>query len=207
MSGLNNDDLVRLLYLVLLLLFVLGGFRFRHRLGNGWLRNLAFWALLLVALVAAYAYREPLLRFAAPVLQELSPSRVVEVTSADGASELMIARSGDGHFHVEADVNGVQVRFLVDTGATATVLTLADAERVGIDTATLEFDRPVQTANGIAFYARAAVDALEIGPYRVSPLTVGVMPQGSIDTSLLGMNVIDSFSGWRIEGDRMMLVP
>jgi aspartyl protease family protein len=207
MLGLNNDDFVRLLYLVLLLIFLVGGFRFRRRLSAGWLRQLAVWALILIALVTAYAYREPLTRFAAPVLQELDPSRVVEITSPEGATELMVARSGDGHFHIDADVNGVPVRFLVDTGATATVLTLADAERVGIDTAALEFDRPVQTANGIAFYARAGLDSLEIGPYRLASLTVGVMPEEAIDTSLLGMNVIDRFSGWRIDGDRMVLLP
>jgi aspartyl protease family protein len=207
MLGLNNDDFVRLLYLVLLLVFLLGGFRYRRRLGSAWMRHLAVWTLILVVLLAAYAYRAPLSRFAAPILQELDPSRVVEVTGPEGASELMVARSDDGHFHLEAEVNGVPVRFLVDTGASATVLSLADAERAGIDTAALEFNRAVQTANGIAFYARATLDSFEIGQYRLSSLAVGVMPEDAIDTSLLGMNVIDRFSGWRIEGDRLVLVP
>ena len=99
------------------------------------------------------------------------------------------------------------MRFLVDTGASTTVLTFADAARSGIDVDALAFNRPVQTANGMAFYAGATLDSLAIGPYRLSDVPVGVMPEGAMDTSLLGMSTIDRFSSWRIEGDRMVLVP
>jgi aspartyl protease family protein len=161
----------------------------------------------MIGLVTAYAYRTPLMRFAQPVLQELAPSRVVEVTSADGTAELAIARSGDGHFHIDAEANGRPVSFLVDTGASTTVLTLADAAEAGINTAALQFNRPVTTANGIAMFASARLDSLEIGPYRLSDVRVGIMPEGALDTSLLGMSTINRFAGWRVEGDRMVLVP
>lgn len=206
MFGLSDDQFLNLVYLLCLLLLVAGFSGWRRNLGGG-LRHLAVWTLIVIGLVAAYAYREPFLRFAAPVLQELDPSRVVEVTSADGARELVVRRGPDGHFHLDADVNGVPVRFMVDTGATSTVLTLADAERSGVDTAILQFDRPVRTANGIAFYARAVLGSLEIGPYRLSDVAVGVMPEDTLDVSLLGMNTIDRFAGWRIEGGEMVLVP
>jgi aspartyl protease family protein len=187
--------------------FVLGGVGLRRGGRLAGLGHLAVWLLVVLGLVIAFAYREPLLRFAAPVLAELDPSRVVEVTTAEGADELVIRRGPDGHFHVQAEVNDVPVRFLVDTGASSTVLTFADAERSGIDTAALEFNRPVQTANGLAFYARAAVRSLEIGPFRLSAMPVGVMPVETLQVSLLGMNTIDRFGSWRIEGDRMVLVP
>ena len=116
-------------------------------------------------------------------------------------------RSDDGHFHIDAEANGVPVRFLIDTGATTTVLTAADARRAGIDTSALSFDRAVQTANGLAFFARAWLDRLTIGPYRLASVPVGVMPAGALDTSLLGMNTINRFSSWRVEGDKMVLVP
>jgi aspartyl protease family protein len=206
MFGLDDDQLLGLLYLVLLLAFIVGFGRWRRGLSGGF-RHLAIWALIVLGLVALYTYRAPLQRFAAPVLHELDPSRVVEVVEADGARELVIRRGPDGHFHLDADANGIPVRFLVDTGATSTVLTIADAERSGIDTLTLEFDRPVRTANGIAFYARAMLDSLEIGPFRLSNVAVGVMPEDALDTSLLGMSTIDRFSGWRIAGDEMVLVP
>jgi aspartyl protease family protein len=206
MFSLNDDQLLHLLYLVALLAFVIAFAGWRRNIGGGF-RHLGIWALIGLGLVALYAYRAPLQRFAAPVLHELDPRRVVEVVDADGASELVIRRGPDGHFHLDADVNGVPVRFLVDTGATSTVLTLADAERSGVDTRALEFDRPVRTANGIAFYARAVVGSLEIGPFRLSHVAVGVMPENALDTSLFGMSTIDRFGGWRVAGDEMVLVP
>ncbi len=207
MFGLGEEQSLRLLYLVLLLVFLVGTAGFGWGRARTNIRHLAIWILVGVTLVTAYAYRAPLQRFAAPVLQELDPSRVVEVTSPDGARELAIARGRDGHFHLDAEANGTPVRFLVDTGASTTVLTQRDAERSGIDVASLEFNRPVQTANGIAFFARADLRTLEIGHYRLSAVPIGVMPQGTLETSLLGMSTINRFAGWRVEGDRMVLVP
>jgi len=207
MLGLGSDESFRLLYLVLLLAFVAMGLRLsRGRLGPN-LRHLGIWALIVLSLVAVYAYRAPLMRFAAPVMLELDPSRVVEVSDPDGGSELMVARGNDGHFHVNGRANGTAVDFLVDTGASSTVLTLADAERAGLDITALSFDQPVRTANGIAYYAEARLDSLEIGPWRLNDVPVSVMPGEALDTSLLGMSTIDRFSSWRVEGDRMVLVP
>lgn len=212
MFGLGENDTGHFIYLVLLLAVLLGGAAF----GYSWrgthpvlrhVGHLVIWLLIGLALVTAYTYRAPLQRFAAPVLRELDPSRVVEVTGPDGARELSIARGRDGHFHLKADVNGTPVSFLVDTGASTTVLTLRDAERSGIDVGALQFNRPVQTANGMAFFARADLQTLEIGPYRLRRLPVGIMPEGTLETSLLGMNTIDRFTGWRVDGDRMVLVP
>ena len=87
------------------------------------------------------------------------------------------------------------------------MLTLADAERAGIDITALSLRRPVRTANGIAYYADARLDSLEIGPWRLNDISVSVMPGEALDTSLLGMSTLDRFSGWRIEGDRMVLMP
>lgn len=207
MFGLDTDQTMRLLFLVLLLTFVVGSLGLRRGGWSAGFRNLLIWAAIAIALVAVYAYRAPLQRFAAPVLQELDPSRVVEVTDAGGGRELIVARGPDGHFRLDAEINGEPVRFLVDTGASSTVLTLRDAERSGIDTVGLAFDRPVETANGIAFFARARAGTMDIGPFRLNDMPVAIMPAEALNTSLLGMNTINRFAGWRIDGDRMVLVP
>jgi aspartyl protease family protein len=137
----------------------------------------------------------------------LNPSGVIEDTNAEGQTELVISRGLDGHFHVDAAANGAEVRFLVDTGASGTVLTVSDAGRSGINTAALDFSRPVETANGTAYYAAARLESLDIGPWRLSDVPVGVMRDESLGTSLLGMSTIDRFASVRIEGDRMVLVP
>ena len=207
MFGLDEHDSARFVYLGVLLVLLLGSLAFGRSRSGASFRYLGIWLLIAVGLVAVYAYRAPMLRLAAPIIQELVPARVVEVTSPEGTSELLVARANDGHFHVDGKANDASVRFLVDTGASTTALTFDDAARSGIDVDALAFNRPVQTANGTTYYAGATLNSLSIGPYRVSEVPVAVMPNGAMDTSLLGMSTIDRFSSWRIEGDQMVLVP
>ena len=70
MFGLDSDSSARLLYLSLLLAFVLGGIGYRRAFGRSSFQHLAIWAAVGLGLVALYAYRAPLQRFAAPVLGE-----------------------------------------------------------------------------------------------------------------------------------------
>ena len=207
MFGLDDNDSARFVYLGVLLVLLLGSLAFGRSRSGASFRYLGVWLLIAVGLVAVYAYREPVLRMAAPVIQELVPTRVVEITNPGGERELMVARANDGHFRLDGKANDASVRFLVDTGASTTALTFEDAARSGIDVDRLAFNRPVQTANGTAYYAGATLESLAIGPYRLSNVPVAVMPNGAMDTSLLGMSTIDRFSSWRIEGNKMVLVP
>jgi aspartyl protease family protein len=227
MFGLDEGQSMSLVYLIALIALIIA-FRFfglwrppRNTSGGRFeramqdpqaprssqMQHLLLWVAIVLALAVVYAYRTPLLRFAAPVLQELDPSRAIEVTTSDGQTELVIARGMDGHFHVDARANGAETRFLIDTGASGTVLTTSDAKRSGIDTGALDFDRPVDTANGLAYYAAARLDTLEIGPWRLVDVPIGVMPDRALSTSLLGMDTINRFASVRIEGDRLMIVP
>lgn len=207
MFGLDGDQTTRLIYLTVLLVILVGSIKLGRGRSAGSLRYLGIWVLIAAALIVIYTYRAPVLDFASPVLRELAPSRVSEVTGPEGTREIVVMRADDGHFHIDAEANGASVRFLVDTGASGTVLTMEDAARAGINVDALAFNRPVQTANGMAYYASARLDSLAIGPYRLESVPVGVMPEQAMNTSLLGMNTIDQFKSWRVEGNRMVLVP
>ncbi|MYZ47165.1 retropepsin-like aspartic protease family protein [Propylenella binzhouense] len=207
MFGLDDERLARFVYLLLWLVLLLSGaivYRGQRRLV---FRHLFTWAAILLGLVVLYSFRTPLLDLAAPVLRELDPSRAVEVESASGARELVVTRGADGHFHVRASADGTALTFMVDTGASNTTLTFRDADRIGLHLEGLRFERPVRTAAGLAFAAPARIGALAIGPFRLRNLAIGVMPEGSLDTSLLGLDVLDRFRSWRVEGDRLVLVP
>ena len=52
--------------------------------------------------------------------------------AGNGFASREISRAPDGHFYLDAQVNGAQVHFLVDTGASMVALTAADAQRAGI---------------------------------------------------------------------------
>ena len=143
--------------------------------------------------VIAYGFRDVL-------REELLPAAMV--SRADGSIELR--RGGDGHFHAEALVNGVPVRFLVDTGASDVVLSLEDARRVGIDPAELSFVGRARTANGVVATAPVRIGTVEFGGFSDSGVAASV-GGGELDVSLLGMSYLDRFASISIEGDRMTL--
>ena len=205
--GLTDEGLARLVYLAGLMILVGGGLRaYRHRLPQA-LKHAGIWVLVFLVMVTIYAYRDPLLRLAGPVLSELNPDRAVVVTDLNGVRTLTVARSSNGHFNIEASVDGTDVRFLIDTGATGTVLSEQDAVRAGIAVDGLAFNRPIQTANGLAFEARTRIGRLEIGPFALRNVGVGVLRDDQLNTSLLGMNVLSRFASLKVEGDRLILTP
>ena len=207
MFGLTDESIARLVYLLLLLAFVGGGlFSFRNRLSEA-IRHALIWVGMFAVIVIGYAYRAPLMSVAGPVLSALNPSRPFEVTEPDGVKSLMLTRSDNGHFTVAAEVDGVQVTFLVDTGASATALTFRDAERIGLKPAELTFNKRVQTANGIAHEAIVRVGRFDIGPFAVRDMPIGVAERGNLPISLLGLDILNRFASWRVEGDRLILTP
>jgi len=98
---------------------------------------------------------------------------------------IVLLRAPDGHFRWPGRVGGVDVEFLVDTGATSTALPQALAERAGLKP---EGAVRTQTAGGAArgFVARADI-ALE-GGVHADNLTVMVLPD--LGAPLLGMDVL-----------------
>jgi predicted aspartyl protease len=48
---------------------------------------------------------------------------------------------------------------------------------------------------------------MDIGPFRISDAPVAIMASEALNISLLGMDTIDRFGSWRVEGNRMVLVP
>lgn len=119
---------------------------------------------------------------------------------------LMVHRSRDGHFWLRIQMNGVPLRFMVDTGASNVVLSPQDAKNAGFPTHTLKFNGVAQTANGSVPYARATATSLQVGDltfYDV-PITVN---GAKMDGSLLGMSVLKRFSSIEFRGDTLILRP
>jgi len=122
----------------------------------------------------------------------------------DGSMEF--TRGDDGHFHINAKVNGVSVEFMVDTGAADIVLTKKDAERAGFYANELEFNKLYTTANGKTRGASVKLKNLEVGNYQTGEIYASVN-EGELDTSLLGMRFLDKMRQFRIEGDRLVIQP
>lgn len=117
---------------------------------------------------------------------------------------LRIARGEDGHFSVNANVNGRPVRFMIDTGATTTSLTSEAARSANVPVDESGYPVIADTANGMAEGRRARMGTIELGPITRSDMSVIVMP-GMSEMNLLGMNFLSSLKSWRVEGSTLIL--
>jgi len=121
-----------------------------------------------------------------------------------GDRELVIAADRSGHFILQANINGADVAFMVDTGATSVALSRADAERIGLPDARLDFSQRVQTANGVARVAPVTLDSVNIGQLNMRDVKAVVIDQ-PMSMSLLGMSFLSRLNGYEVRDRRLVL--
>ena len=189
----TGDSIANLLYLLLLLLFV-GGWIARRRFeGRGQVfRHAGSWILIFaLAIVGAALWDD--IRGDVPRQAIVTESGTIEVP-----------RGPDGHYYLTAEVEGRPVLFLVDTGATDIVLSLDDAERVGLDPDELLYSGRAGTANGMVRTAPVWLETVSVGPVEDRDVRAHVN-EGQMSTSLLGMDYLRRFDRIEIAGNRLIL--
>ncbi len=95
-----------------------------------------------------------------------------------------------GQFFADGQVNGAQMRFLVDTGATSVLLPAAEARRAGIDYRRGERWR-IQTANGLAGAYRVTLASVTVGDITAYNVDAVVAETHGLDVALLGMSFLN----------------
>ena len=177
----DGETLARVGYLAIILV-ALGGWalvEFRQRMGQA-LRMAMAWGLIFVGLAAGYGLWSDIRHDALP-RQMVTEGGTVEV-----------AQAADGHYYLTLAINGTPVPFMVDTGASGMVLSLADAERLGLEPESLRFLGQAQTANGVVRTASVTLPVVELGPFRTEGFRAFVNG-GEMDGSLLGMDYLRQF--------------
>ena len=196
-DSLHNDwDKAHFLYLVALLIVLLAGTRIRS-VQEFFIktRHMLVWVGLFVVLILGYSQKDALM------------AALMPFAAREGAhGSLVYTRAEDGHFYIEAKLNGVSVRFMVDTGASDIVLSPADAKRAGIAAESLHYSTLYGTANGYGRGAPVVLDEFSIGMWTQNNVRASVN-QAAMDSSLLGMRYLDQLRRVTIEGDRMTLWP
>lgn len=163
-------------------------------------RNIAIWLAIAAVLIVGLSFRNEIETVAFRVRSELVPGYALE----SGEHEMVLTESSGGNFFIYGEANGVRVRFLIDTGASDTVLSPSDATNLGIDVASLDFSRVYQTANGMGRGAPYTLESLSVGPIAISPMPVSVN-EAEMNSSLLGMTFLRRLRSFEIQGRRLIL--
>jgi aspartyl protease family protein len=180
---------------------IASGMLLGRRVGVGSaLRSILAWGALAIVLVLGYTYRDDLSDVVGRVTGELRPSQGVPA----GERALTFRQSRGGHFLVEARIGQVPIRFLVDTGASAVILSQADAARLGFDPAKLRYTQRFGTANGEILAAPVTLPSVAIGQARFDDVRAYVS-DGDFSGSLLGMSLLRRFRSYEVRDGTLTL--
>jgi aspartyl protease family protein len=197
----DNDRLLQVLYFCVILAALSVGVaaRLQARPGTA-ISHIGAWFVIFAGLILVYSYRDQFSTLRTRFVAELVPAQGQQT----GPQSVVFPLSEDGHFHVNATVDGHDISFLVDTGASDIVLTPDDARAIGLDPDGLSYTNPAMTANGTVMGAPVQINRLTVGPIEEMeiPATVNRAP---MPVSLLGMEFLRRLRSWRVEDGRLTL--
>lgn len=195
----DGSQALNLIYLFIILVAIVSAFSVRRlRIGQT-LKMVLGWMLIFGALFAIFALRDDFRALGNRLWAAITGNDNQEVQGG----ELRIAMSDDGHFYADGQINGREVRFLIDSGATVTT--------IGPDTARDSGVQPtgertmVDTANGIAQVDRGRAERLTIGPIERHDFPMFIAREDA--TNVIGMNFLSTLSRWSVEGRTLVLRP
>jgi aspartyl protease family protein len=121
-----------------------------------------------------------------------------------GSQSATLTADARGHFFATATVNGISLRFLVDTGASVITLSAADALRAGVPYRNAAKGL-LQTANGVVTAYRVKLDTVSLGRitlHNVDGVVIDSDMMGGV--ALLGLSFLNR-TEMRRDGDTMTL--
>jgi aspartyl protease family protein len=134
-------------------------------------------------------------------MRNTAPDEASDV--AGPVTERFRAVSGN-QFVITASVNGNLIRFMVDSGATYVSLLPEDAQKLGFNLNTLDWNVETRTANGKALNAEVKLTELRIGSITKFDVPALVM-RASGGISLLGMTYLSRLKSWQISNGVLTL--
>ncbi len=108
------------------------------------------------------------------------------VSVSGGTAEVTIPKAPDGHYYVDGQINGANVRFLIDTGASYIAVSTAMASTLGL---LPDSSATFNTANGQVRGQIASRQSVMVAGLVAPPMSVSIMPSLSGE-ALLGQNFL-----------------
>ncbi len=135
------------------------------------------------------------------------PSTTAQTTiNLTQSGELKVKKSPDGHYWLEAIVNGHPLKFVVDTGASTITLNKPDAAMLGLVPASDAFTGYSNTANGVVRFAPIRLSSLSLAQMSWSDIPATVI-DAPMSTNLLGMSFLNNLKSFSFESDTLILRP
>jgi len=165
--------------------------------------------------VASMTTQFRLFRSGDPLIDQLQPRPIgpAGIAAINAKNQLHSSRTGfatihrdtNGHYYADARTESGAVRFLVDTGASKTVLTQSDAISLGIDVSALNYSGTANTAGGSTSFAPVVLAEVNVGGVKVRDVDAAVTVRADLSESLLGMSFLGRLGSFQFRGDQLEL--
>ena len=188
-----------LIYLIVILVVLLGTFLLSNKKNlNKNIQNLAIWGLIFFALLVTY-YLWNELRFS------MEKERYNYVIEKDNS--ILINKSYDGHFYLPLSINNKEIIFLVDTGATRSLLSKRDYKLLKKHEVNLTSEKIIETANGKIIALETKFDEVKLFNNILSDVNFLVVRNDfeGPNISLLGLDLLDNKFNYQITNNHLKL--
>lgn len=188
------DKMFSILFFVLLLLSFLPRIK---ALGAQRVINYSVtWILIFILIGIVYVIKNNSSGIGGQFISALIPSHISKQDN-----KLTIAKSMDGHFHVDVTFNGIALNALIDTGASEVVVpaSIANKARLPVTSEFIKF----QTANGVieAYKSRANIS---FGGVEFKNFPVYVQNTEGAQ-ALIGMSLLEKFDQFTFDQEHLYL--
>ncbi len=139
----------------------------------------------------------------AAAVQPVSQTRDPEPVNS--GHSMIVDGDRQGHFRVDARVDGRRLDFMVDTGASLVTLRESDAAYLGIRPMPVDYRATVSTANGKVKAAPARLSRIEIGDITVFDVPALVLPDEALSQNLLGVSFLSKLRRYEYANGRLVL--
>ena len=134
---------------------------------------------------------------------EVVPASGIVAPAAHKPGTLVIDRSSDGFFYMPAKINGSDVRFLIDTGASMMILPHDVAVGAGIKS---NSRATATTVGGLQSVELASIRSVQAAGMNFHHVPAAIQHTG-MTTPLLGMDTLAKIGRIEIEGDLLTINP
>jgi aspartyl protease family protein len=200
---LDSETIISVLVFCLLLAWYLPAVVGKYRgKSSKALRHVAIWLALIVVLIGGYAFRPELTSIKDRMVGVMMPGQAID---RGGGTIVINKRFDETRFSIAGSVKKQNTEFVLDTGASAVVLTHNTAQRLGLLTGEDDYTQTVSTANGMTKVAPIRIDELRISSIALRDVKASVAQPDELDVNLLGMSFLSRLKGYAVEADELTL--
>lgn len=135
------------------------------------------------------------------LLSQINPNRSPESRMENGQATVILQQARGGHYVTSGKINGQEVFFIVDTGASNVSVPESVASELGLNRGA---SGRAHTANGTVTVYRTKIPELRIGDIRLYDVEGSINPGMEGDGILLGMSVLKQLE-FTQRGDTLIL--